>query len=240
MPTHDITPAGVTDTGNIRSRNEDHLLAAGDLFAVADGMGGYGHGDRASQTAVEALHQTFTADPTEEGLLRAVQVANQAVRAQAAELADGRPMGTTLAAVARVHQQGQDLLVVVNVGDSRVYLFRHGELRRLSVDHSVVDELVRAGSLSEDEALTHHQRHVLTQAVGVADTVEPAVTHLVPEAGDRLLLCSDGLFTEVGHDQLVAVLGSEADPEHAASRLVAEAKANGGRDNITALVLDLS
>ena len=246
MPTHEITPAGVTDTGNVRTRNEDYLLAGGDLFVVADGMGGHGHGDVASRMAVETLQRSFASDPTERGLIQAVHDANEAVMEHGRAVAGLDPgngsshtMGTTVAAVAHVVEDGQDRLVVVNVGDSRVYLFTDGELHRLTEDHSLVADLVRAGTLSEEEAETHHARNVLTQAIGVTESVEPHVTRIAPSVGDRLLLCSDGLFNDVGHDQLTAALASGDDPELVAARLVAEAKANGGSDNITALVLDL-
>jgi protein phosphatase len=148
-------------------------------------------------------------------------------------------MATTVAAVARVARSGEDRLVVVNVGDSRVYLFREGQLSRLSSDHSQVADLVRSGEITEEEAATHPDRHLLTSALGLGPHVAPHVAHAIPVPGDRLLLCSDGLFNELSGDEIASTLGSVSDPEVAANQLVTQAKDNGGNDNITAVVLDI-
>ncbi|MGH1491239.1 MAG: PP2C family protein-serine/threonine phosphatase [Acidimicrobiales bacterium] len=240
MRTYEINPAGVTDIGNVRPTNEDHLLATGDLFVVADGMGGQGRGEAASRLATETLQVGFESDPTGDGLLAAVGRANSAVINRADTDPELQGMGTTIAAVAAVVEQGQQKLAVVNVGDSRVYLLRAGSLERLSSDHSVVADLVRAGEISEAEAFSHPERHRLTQALGVEPVVEPFVAYSIPVAGDRLLLCSDGLFNELTAEQITGVLTSVGDPAEAASALVSLAKDHGGSDNITTMVLDIA
>jgi len=239
MSQYQLRHAGVTDTGNVRAVNQDWLLTEGDLAAVADGMGGRSGGEVASRLAVDTLREAFAADPTATGLAEAVRRANAAVWAHAEAHPDLAGMGTTIAAVARVSEGGDDRLAVVNVGDSRAYLLQDGRLTRLTADHSLVADLVRAGALSEDEARTHPERHVLTLAVGVGPDVEPHTVEAVPTPGDRLLLCSDGLFNELPDDEITAVLAAVADPAEAATRLVERANEAGGHDNITAVVLDV-
>lgn len=237
--TFTIDAAGVTDTGNTRPSNQDHFLATGDLLAVADGMGDVGNGERASRLAIETLQQAFVANPTAIGLVEAVAQANEAIREVAAAEPDGSTWGTTLAAAARVGSGDDDRLVVINVGDSRVYRFRRGSLELLSTDHSRVADLVRAGEITIDEAADHPERHILTSALGVNDSTAPSVSHLRPEPGDRVLVCSDGLFNEVSAPELVAVLGASPGPAGAAAELVERAKANGGSDNVTVVVADV-
>ncbi len=239
MSTFTIETAGVTDTGNVRPSNEDHFLTGGDLFAVADGMGGLGQGDRASRLAIDVLRQGFTTTPTAAGLVEAVAAANDELRSKAAAEPGEQTWGTTLAAVARVGAGDDDRLVVVNVGDSRVYLFRDGELHLLSADHSRVADLVRAGEITAAEANEHPERHVLTSAIGVMERVVPSVNHTRPRPGDRLLLCSDGLFNEVPEATIAAVLGTDEGAARVADQLVATAKSNGGSDNVTVVVADI-
>jgi protein phosphatase len=239
MSTLHIHPAGATDIGNVRETNEDHFLAEGDLVAVADGMGGHGRGQIASRVAIEALQRAFAADPSATGLVEAVRRANTAVVELADPDPDGPGIGTTIAAVARVGGADDDRLVVVNVGDTRVYLHRAGVLTRLSDDHSLVADLVRAGEITEEEAAGHPERHVLTLALGVERSVVPAVNHARPRPGDRVLVCSDGLFNELSPERIAATLTDVGAAEAAVEALVAEAKANGGADNITVVVLDV-
>jgi protein phosphatase len=237
---YELRPGGVTDTGNVRESNQDQLLTAGDLVAVADGMGGHRAGEVASRLAVDTLQAAFDDDPTADGLVAAVLAANQAVWERSEAEPELRGMGTTIAAVALVADGGAKALAIVNVGDSRAYLLEQGGLRRLTSDHSLVAELVRAGEITEDEARIHPHRNVLTRALGVAAEIEPYVGRAAPVRGDRLLLCSDGLFNELDEAQIAAVLAEVADPTDAATRLVDEAKLHGGNDNITALVLDIA
>jgi protein phosphatase len=240
MSTFQLRPGGATDTGNVRATNQDRLLVEGDLVAVADGMGGHRAGEVASQLAVQTLKEVFAADPTAAGLVQAVHEANRALRQRADAEPDLHGMGTTIAAVALVTDGGEKRLAIVNVGDSRAYLLQQGQLSHLTSDHSLVADLVRAGELSEEEARTHPRRNVLTRALGVAPDVEPHVSQAVPARGDRLLLCSDGLFNELDEDEIAAVLSTVTEPNAAAEQLVLAAKEHGGSDNITAVVLDVA
>jgi len=239
MSAYQLRAAGVTDVGNVRPTNQDRLLAEGDLVAVADGMGGHRGGEVASRLAVETLGEAFADDPTTAGLAEAVRRANTAVWEAAAADPALAGMGTTIAAVARVRDEGRERLAVVNVGDSRAYLFHDAHLTRLTSDHSLVAELVRSGELTEEDAREHPQRNILTRAVGVGPEVEPAVAVAEPAPGDRLLLCSDGLFNELADDEITSVLASVPDPALAADELVRLAKDHGGADNITVVVLDV-
>lgn len=178
-----IKPAGVTDIGNVRATNEDYLLAEGDLFAVADGMGGLGRGDVASRLAVETLRESFSADPTSAGLVESVRQANKAVWEESEANPKLGGMGTTIAAVALVAEDGENRLAIVNVGDSRVYLLHDNQLRRLSSDHSLVADLVRSGKITEEDADAHPERHVLTRALGIELEADPYVSHTRPREG---------------------------------------------------------
>jgi serine/threonine protein phosphatase PrpC len=240
MSTYELHPGGVTDIGNVRATNQDQLLVEGDLVAVADGMGGHRAGEVASQLAVQALREGFAVDPTAAGLVEAVHEANRTVweRAEADPALHG--MGTTIAAVALVTEEGENRLAIVNVGDSRTYLLQQSQLSRLSADHSLVADLVRAGELTEEEARTHPRRNILTRVLGAGPDIEPHVSQAVPARGDRLLLCSDGLFNEIDEPEIAAVLSTVTEPSDAADQLVQRAKEHGGSDNITAVVLDIA
>jgi protein phosphatase len=148
-------------------------------------------------------------------------------------------MGTTLTAAALVVDDGDERIAIANVGDSRAYVFTQGDLTQLTEDHSVPEELVRQGQLEPDEVDSHPQRHILTRAMGILPEVDVDLWEVLPYAGDRLLLCSDGLVREVTDDQIAAVLRRLADPGQAAQELVAKARANGGSDNITVVVIDV-
>ena len=230
-----------TDTGLVRRNNQDNLLATGSLFAVADGMGGHVGGEVASKVAVEALGATFdTSEPrTGEDLASAVRAANQAVFERSQADAELRGMGTTMTAAALVITDGEERLAIANVGDSRAYVFTHGDLTQLTEDHSVAEELVRQGQLDPAEVDTHPQRHILTRAMGIQPHVEVDLWEVLPFNGDRVLLCSDGLVREVTDDQIAAVLRRLADPTEAAQELVARARAGGGSDNITVVIVDV-
>lgn len=234
-----LRAGAATDTGRVRSNNEDNLLVSERLFAVADGMGGHSAGEVASQVAIDALRVAFNGDPTIDGLVDAVRRANDAVL----EKADGDPelsgMGTTLTAVALVPGTDGDELVVVNVGDSRTYLLRQGELNQLTEDDSLVGELVRDGRIDRHEARLHPQRNIVTKALGLDGRLEVDPLQLIPVEGERLLLCSDGLSDEVDEDEIVSILRQQSDPQNAARALVELANERGGRDNVTVVVLDV-
>ncbi|HUQ40853.1 MAG TPA: PP2C family serine/threonine-protein phosphatase [Acidimicrobiales bacterium] len=228
-----------TDVGVVRQNNEDQFLVDAPLFAVADGMGGHMDGEVASLTAVEALRAAFADGSTAEDLVGAVQQANRAVWAKAKDQPDNRRMGTTLTAVAVVEEDGEDRLALVNVGDSRTYLLRDGELQQLTDDHNVPGEMVKRGELTVEEAAVHPQKNIITRVMGVPGEIEVDVWQLVPYVGDRILLASDGLFDEVGDPDIAAVLRRVTDPDEAARQLVERARTNGGSDNITVVILDV-
>ena len=186
---------------------------------------------RTSQDAFAA-----TGDPTADHLLEAAQTANRAVWDQAEANPEMRGMGTTLVALALVND---GRVAVINIGDSRLYVLHEGDLRQVTSDHNLVAELVAEGRLSKEEAEFHPRRNVITRAIGV-DPEVPADLFLVdPVPGDRFLLCSDGLFRELGDDQIGAILRRLPNPQDAAEDLVAEAKFRGGNDNITVIVVDV-
>jgi serine/threonine protein phosphatase PrpC len=225
-----------TDVGKVRDHNEDGYLVDGDLrlVAVADGMGGHRGGEVASATALSVMHEVFT-----EGrdLQAAVVAANEAVFERSTEDDDVRGMGTTM--TAGVLAEDGETLVIAHVGDSRAYLYRDGELSRVTTDHSLVEELIRAGELTEEEALRDSRRSMITRAVGLEPDVEVDLYPVALQLGDRLVLCSDGLTDMVTDDGIAAAVAAESDPEKAALRLIDEANDAGGVDNITAVLVDV-
>lgn len=234
-----LRAGAATDTGRVRSNNEDNLLVSERLFAVADGMGGHSAGEVASQVAIDALRVAFNGDPTVDGLVDAVRRANDAVLERADDDPELSGMGTTLTAVALVPSGEGDELVVVNVGDSRTYLLRQGELNQLTEDDSLVGQLVRDGRIEPSEARHHPQRNIITKALGLDGRLDVDPLQLIPVQGERLLLCSDGLTDEVGEDEIASLLRQHADPQNAARALVDMANERGGGDNVTVVVIDV-
>ncbi|MDQ1418767.1 MAG: family protein phosphatase [Acidimicrobiaceae bacterium] len=234
-----LRSGSATDVGRVRANNQDQLLVTDGLFAVADGMGGHAAGEVASLAAVEALKATYQRKGGTEGLVEAAEQANRTIWERGQNDPELHGMGTTLVAVALVNEDNEDRLAIVNVGDSRVYLLRQGELEQLTTDHSLVQELVDDGQLSEVEATVHPQRHVLTRALGVDSVVNVDVLQLLPLKGDRLMLCSDGLPRELSDLQMASIMRRLADPNDAARELVSAAKNRGGNDNITVVVVDV-
>lgn len=251
-----VLRAGVaTDTGRHRTINQDSYIVLPDqgLYVVADGMGGAQGGEVASRIAIETLQDTYT-EPGADALAHAVAEANHRIY-QAAGDPELQGMGTTTVAIAVVPEEPDpddeaavaavdgieppQHLLVVNVGDSRAYLFRDGGLTQLTDDHSVVAELVRDGRITAQEAEAHPQRNIITRVLGVYPQVTPDLWPVDPVRGDRYLLCSDGLFNEVNDDQMSSVLRRLDDPAEAAAELVRLANEGGGRDNITVIVLDV-
>lgn len=223
-----------TDVGRGRPANEDAFLVdeAGGLYAVADGMGGHRAGEVASATAIATLQTAFGAGRS---LDEAVGEANAAVFAKAEANLDMRGMGTTLTAVALLDDH---TALLGHVGDSRAYLTRDGGVTQVTEDHSLVEQLVREGRLSPEEALGHPQRAIITRALGVDSEVEVDLYEIDLRGGDRLLLCSDGLTTMVADEAIAGVLRGQRDPQRAAETLVAMANEAGGDDNITVVVID--
>ncbi|MEA2931301.1 MAG: family protein phosphatase [Actinomycetota bacterium] len=238
-----LRAGAATDVGRVRQINEDRYLCDESLFAVADGVGGHQAGEVAAQTAVETLRSAFIASTpaglTTDGLVDAVQDANEAVWRLAQTASEKRGMGTTMTAVGLVQEDGEELLALVNVGDSRIYRLQNGELLQLTDDHSLVEEMVREGKLTREEAGVHPQRSIITRALGMEPEIEVDWWELIPYRGDRLLLCSDGLTNELSDDRIAATLRQVADPKEAARDLVRQARAEGGGDNITVVVVDV-
>ncbi len=235
-----LRSGSATHVGRVRTVNQDLPLERPNLYAVADGMGGHVGGEVAARVAVETLDQAFDRAPTVEGLRDAFSEANAAVWHESQANADLRGMGTTLTAMALVGGTGgRDVLALANVGDSRAYVFSEDELVQVTDDHSLAEERMRHGEMTEAEAAVHPQRHILTRALGVSAEVDTDMWELELHSGDRVLLCSDGLSNEVGTDEMADVLRSVDDPEEAARRLVEVANEHGGADNITVLVVDV-
>jgi PPM family protein phosphatase len=225
-----------TDTGRQRRDNEDSAYVRAPLFVVADGMGGAQAGEVASALAVEEFQRPLAdAGTPEQRLADRVQSANRRIYETAQSAHEQAGMGTTLTAA---YLDDADL-AIAHVGDSRAYIFRDGSLARLTQDHSLVEELVRRGKLTEEQAAEHPQRSIITRALGIENDVEVDTWTFPVRAGDVVLMCSDGLTSMIGEDQIAAVLGSEPDLDRAGERLIAEANAAGGRDNITVVLFRL-
>jgi len=231
-----LTVGSASDVGQLRTLNEDSFLVADDLFAVADGMGGHRGGEVASARALAAFAQT-AGDRSLDALKVAVKAANTDVHDHARVEPELRGMGTTLCALAPLDDRR---VAIVNVGDSRVYLLRGGALFQVSEDHSFVETLVREGRLTRAQADVHPQRNVITRALGIEPDIDVDGWEVAVATGDRFLLCSDGLFNEVGDVEIEALLVATPDPVETAGRLVEAANAGGGRDNITCVVVDVS
>ncbi len=219
-----LVVGSATDVGLVRSNNQDQLLVTPGLYAVADGMGGHAAGEVASLTAIKALDAAFEAsdERTANSLGSAARAANTAVWEQARTNRGMLGMGTTLVALAVVERdEGTSGLAVAHIGDSRLYLYRDKALKQVTVDHSLVQELIDEGQISEAQAAVHPQRHVLTRALGVEPAVDVDLMDISPMDDDRYLLCSDGLPREVPDEDIADVLDRFDDPSEAARELVA-------------------
>jgi serine/threonine protein phosphatase PrpC len=230
-----------THPGQIRTGNEDNFWASPTMFVVADGMGGHQAGEVASLIATQHLQQVGDSpDPTD--LVRAIQDANLAIHLAATNNVDQQGMGTTvtsLAVIADPTTPDAEKFVLANVGDSRSYLLREGRLSQLSEDHSYVQALVNEGHITIEEARVHPRRNIVTRALGIEDDVEVDSWILPIVRGDRFLLCSDGLVDEVDDAAIAEILIRYTDPQAAAEELVDVANANGGRDNVTVVIVDV-
>lgn len=226
-----------TDRG-VRRYNEDSLLAYPPVFLVADGMGGHDAGDVASRVAVEEFAQlagraSVGADDVHACVHRAARRLREVVH-------PGLTAGTTVAGVAVATHQGGTSWLVFNIGDSRVYRWVSGVLQQISVDHSVVQELVDRGLIHPDEAGDHPDRHVITRAIGTGLDPEPDYWLLPVGPTDRMVVCTDGLTSVLTDDDVAAVIGRLGDPQEAAEQLVAAALAAGALDNISVVVVDVA
>lgn len=232
-----ISSAAATHTGLRRSLNEDAYLAHAPLFLVADGMGGHEAGERASAAVVTEFQRLVGRDAlTLDDVRFAVNVSRGAVEALAADGAAGA--GTTVSGVVVASVGGMGYWLALNIGDSRTYRYSGGELEQITVDHSVVQELIDSGELTVEEARTDPRRNIITRAIGGGSIGEADYWLFPAEVGDRMLVCSDGLTSEVDDRRIREVLAQESDPRRAAHLLTAEAMDAGGRDNITVIVVD--
>jgi len=235
-----LRSGSATDVGRVRNANQDRSFEGPNLFAVADGMGGHVGGEVAARVAVESLQSAFARAPSVSGLREAVEEANAAVFRRSQEEDGLRGMGTTLTAAALVAQDdGRDVIALANVGDSRAYVFSDGIFSQVTADHSLAEEKVRHGELTEAQAAVHPHRHILTRALGVSPDVDVDLWELHLKAGDRILLCSDGLSNEVRDDEIAGILARESEPGDASRALVRIANDHGGNDNITVVVVDV-
>jgi len=228
-----VEHVALTDTGRQRRGNEDSYFEAPPLFAVADGMGGAQAGEVASHLAVECLGQGLgDGASTEERLARVAHAANARIHELSRRDRERAGMGTTLTAV----RVDDDDLAVAHVGDSRLYRVRHGELERLTRDHTLVQALIDQGKLDEASAAVHPQRSVITRALGPEPAVEVDTQSVRLRDGDMFLLCSDGLTGMVDEETLGRIVSGSEGLREAGERLIDAANAAGGRDNITVVL----
>lgn len=234
-----LQAAALTDAGKVRTANEDSYgccLEMG-VFAVCDGMGGAAAGEVASRLAVDTLIARLcavtTAQDRRKALEESIEAANRLVHSQADQDPSLLGMGTTLVAVAIQDHHA----LIGHVGDSRCYLFRAGQLTRQTNDHSLVDEQVRLGHMSQQDADRSPLRNVITRAIGTQKSVEAEITELPLESGDILLLCTDGLTREVPEASIAEILAGPQSIEQRCSHLIDAANNAGGHDNITAILI---
>lgn len=235
-----ISSAAVTHPGLVRKSNEDSMLVTDTLVAVADGLGGHAAGEVASKIAVDRLGQLAESDGmSTDDVSTAIADTNRLILDEARRTADYSGMGTTLCGVGVVQVGGSDHCIVFNIGDSRVYRYVDGVLSQVSVDHSEVEELRAAGHISADDIANHPRRNVVTRCLGSSPAPTPDLWVFPPGEHERFLVCSDGLTGEVDDRGIAEVLGGHEEPGPAASALLEQALAGGGRDNIAVIVVDL-
>lgn len=235
----------ITDVGIKRQLNEDSVCVKEgqigllpNFFVVADGMGGHKAGDRASKETVEIMLDSIVKSREKEPkkiLLKAVEMANLKVFREARDSDELEGMGTTV--VAATIENGK--LIAMNVGDSRLYLISRDEIRQVTIDHSLVEELVRKGVITRDRARNHPKKNIITRAVGVSATVEPDFFEVELKAGDVILMCSDGLSNMLEDEELRRIASCEGTLEEKARLLVDKANGNGGKDNISVILVEI-
>jgi len=229
----------VTHVGLVRPQNEDALRVVKglcNLYILADGMGGHLAGEVASQMTCDVLEEELRdcAVPVASRLQHAIEQANAMVFKKQMTSPDLHGMGTTLT----VLWEGDDHVLIGQVGDSRAYLIRDGKLRQMTEDHSMVNELLRSGAITEEQARVHPYRNVITRAVGTDEALQPDVLQFLKMRGDIWLLCSDGLTDMVTDEEIAATLRDYA-PAQAAERLLSLALASGGKDNVSIMLLEV-
>jgi serine/threonine protein phosphatase PrpC len=232
--------AAVSHVGKVRSNNQDSGYAGRHLFVVADGMGGHAGGDVASAVAtkriIEADKAYASAHDAEFALQAGLVAANQLLAETVFEHSELTGMGTTVSALARVDRH----VAIAHIGDSRIYLFRRGELSQVSNDHTFVQRLVDSGRITPEEALVHPRRSVLMRVLGDVDAAPEVDTQVLDtHTGDRWLLCSDGLSSYVPEERITEILATAGTPEDIADALVKESLDHGAPDNVTVVIVDV-
>jgi PPM family protein phosphatase len=236
-----------TDVGRVREVNEDAFLTDPPVFVVADGMGGHEGGDVASAIVVEEFGalagQEYDARDGADQIAATLRECQRRIAEYGAQQAGERRRrwyaGTTVVVALLVHDDEDPRWLVANLGDSRAYRLGRGALERVSVDHSVVQELVDAGRITEADVATHPERHVITRALGGPDPTEADYFQLPLASAERLVLCTDGVTGMIGDAAIETILRETDDPRDAADTMVAEAVSAGGEDNATAVVVDV-
>tara|TARA_B100000214_G_scaffold286072_1_gene215638 strand:+ start:417 stop:1334 length:918 start_codon:yes stop_codon:yes gene_type:complete len=228
-----------THVGNVRISNQDKYGITSNLMAVADGMGGHNGGEVAAEIAVTTLTTANRFKSINE-FAYLVQKAHHRIQARAQENINLDGMGTTLCALSEIKtQEISQRIGAVNVGDSRIYLFTNNKLHQISIDHSVVQELVDSGQITEFEAKSHPHRNVITRSLGHQPIVKVDAWEMDLIIGDRYLLCSDGLTNEISDTEIAEILSNQTDPQQAVDQLIQSALENEGLDNVTAIVVDV-
>lgn len=231
--------AGITDQGRRRDNNQDAFLAEYPLFIVADGMGGHAGGEIASQSTVTQLQEMVaTGEVTRPAIEHALERAVADIADHPETTDEGT--GTTLTGVFLDLDGEEPTWVSLNIGDSRVYLLRDDRLIQVTTDHSVVQELITAGKISPEEAEGHPYSNVITRAVGASELTAPDYIAIDVRAGDRFVICSDGLTKELTDYGIQHFLRENADPGPAVDAMLAAALENGGRDNVTLIIVQVS
>jgi protein phosphatase len=237
-----VSWGAATDAGKVRNHNEDSALAQPPVFVVADGMGGHAAGEIASGIAVAELRKVATSAP----VLRADEVlatlarANEAILEAAADGEGKAGMGTTVVGLALVEENGEDQWLAFNIGDSRLYRSFGGVMEQISVDHSLVQELYEAGAITASQRRDHPRGNVVTRVLGTDPGSVVDHWKRRPVQGERFLLCSDGLTAELNDATIAEVLASDANAPTVAGRLIEMAVNAGGRDNVTAVIIDVT
>ena len=238
-----IKSFSVTDIGKKRKLNQDFVFASDEpvgnlpnVYIVADGMGGHNAGDYASkctvETVVREIRGCFEKSPIRI-LSKAIRVTNDQIRMRAREDSSLYGMGTTIVVAACLGKY----LQVANVGDSRLYIVGD-KIRQITRDHSLVEEMVRMGGIGREEARNHPDKNIITRAIGARDTIEIDFFHEELKSGEIVLRCSDGLTNMLEDEEIEGILKGQGTMEERADRLVEAANQNGGKDNITVIVID--
>ncbi len=233
----------ITDVGRKRKLNQDYVYTSEqpvgrlpNLFIVADGMGGHNGGDYASRHTVEIIVEELaksTEEDVPEAIRMAIGTANQWIGQKAEEEESLYGMGTTVVVATCTDRE----LTVANVGDSRLYVVNQ-EIRQITMDHSLVEEMVRIGSIDRETARNHPNKNIITRAVGVSETVKADIFHVGLKTGDCILMCSDGLTNMLDDTEICSILNGEGELSEKAKALVQAANDNGGKDNISVILIE--